>query len=124
MTFFAAGAANSLDRFTDQTLIMGLSTTLPTSSISEPSGGSYASATVLASDWASANAGNSPPDITTTAAVSFPAPTASWGSPGWIVFWESTKTTPYRWAPLAGGAQAIGTSNPTVTVTPTLEQPL
>ena len=124
MSFFAAGSADALDRFTDQTLIMGLSTTLPTSSITEPSGGSYASVTVLASDWAAANSANSPPDITTTSPVSFPTPTGSWGSPGWIVLWESTKTTPFRWAALTGGAQAIGASNPTVTVAPTLEQPL
>lgn len=124
MPFFAAGAADSLDRFTDQTLVARLSTTLPTSSITPPVGNGYADATVLASDWAAANAGASPPSITTTAGIAFGPPSGSWGSPGWIVFYNSGATTPLRWAALGGGAQPIGATNTSVTVTPTFRQNL
>lgn len=123
MSYTAAGAAIALDDFTDRTLYLGLSTTDPASSVTEPSGNNYSRATVAAADWAAASAA-SPATITTTAAVSMPVPSGSWGTcTHFVLYSAATGGVLYRYGALDSSITPDAAST-SVSVTPTLRQSL
>lgn len=78
------------------TMNVGLSTTKPVitstgsvgaTNITEPTGGSYARLSLATTDWdAAANRIK-----VTNKTLTFPAPTADWGSIGWVVVWSGTR---------------------------------
>lgn len=69
-------------------IYVGLSTADPTkdgSGIAEPSGGGYARVSTAAADWNAAAAGV----LDNANAVTFPAPSGSWGSPAYFTLHDA-----------------------------------
>lgn len=100
----------ALDAAIASTVYVELSTTLPTNTggnVTPPSGGAYARASATMGAAASRSKSNS-------ATVTFPTPTASWGSPTHFALYSaSTSGTFLGWGAL-GSTQAIA-SGATVT---------
>ena len=76
-------------------LTVGLSTTRPAldatvaggaTNITEPTGGAYARVTITGASFAAAASRIK----ATSAAITFPAPSAAWGAVGWVVVWSGT----------------------------------
>lgn len=88
----------------DGTMTVALSTTEPQvndaatsglDNVTEPTGGSYARITLTGANWsAAADRAKS-----TSSNITFPAPTADWGSIGWVVLYAGTRAIFF--APLA-----------------------
>ncbi len=93
---------------------LALLTTLPTTeagvSLVEVTGGAYARVAVTAtSDWGAVTtaADNLTRQVSISAAKSFPAATANWGTiVGWALYDAATLGTLRRWGPLVDGAGA------------------
>jgi hypothetical protein len=106
------GSGYDSARYTNlATCSVGLSSTAPTSSggnITEPSGGSYAEVSVANNDtnWGASSGGTK----ANAAAITFPTPTASWGSVGYWFMKDSTGAFVCA-GTLTGGAVSIGTGS-------------
>jgi hypothetical protein len=87
-------------------LYIGLSTTTPTAAggnVTEPSGGAYARVAIAPAAWASAASGSS----ANTVAITFPTPTAAWGTVTHFVIYDAATAGNFQSFAALAAAQSV-----------------